>query len=107
MRSASASKQNPLDRSPPPDYTLSSGGTVLEDILVEIVANTRRELAERKEKVPLSELEAALNDRPPAQDFAASLIERKPVAVIAEVKKASPSAGLIRKHFDPVALART
>lgn len=79
----------------------------MEDILVEIVENTRRELSGRKQRVPLSELEAALKDRAPAQDFAASLVERKPVAIIAEVKKASPSAGVIRKDFDAVALART
>lgn len=78
----------------------------MKDILIEIVENTRRELAARKERTSLDELKAALGDVPPAQDFAASLLARKPLAVIAEVKKASPSRGLIRKDFDAVAIAR-
>ena len=78
----------------------------MEDILIEIVENTRREVAARKEGSPFFELKAAMRDMPPPQDFAASLLARKTVAVIAEVKKASPSAGLIRKDFDPVAIAR-
>ncbi|HUW57820.1 MAG TPA: indole-3-glycerol phosphate synthase TrpC [Planctomycetota bacterium] len=78
----------------------------MEDILVEIVANTRRELVERKERTPVSELEAALADAPPVRDFAAALLTKKPVGVIAEVKKASPSRGIIREDFDPVAIAR-
>jgi len=79
----------------------------MEDILLEIVANTRRELAARKYLAPLDDLKSAVRDVPPAGDFAAALLERKPVALIAEVKKASPSRGVLRKDFDPVAIART
>ena len=78
----------------------------MEDILETIVANTRRELAERKKRTPIAELEAKLTDAPPVRDFAAAITAKKPVSVIAEVKKASPSKGLIREDFDPVAIAR-
>jgi len=79
----------------------------MEDILVEIVENTRRELAARKYLTRLEELKSAVRDAAPAQDFAAALLAPRPVAVIAEIKKASPSRGVLRKDFDPVAIART
>jgi indole-3-glycerol phosphate synthase len=75
-------------------------------ILDRIVAEKRREVAERRARVGERELEARLDSAPPARDFRAALERRPEVAVIAEVKKASPSAGVIRADFDPVAIAR-
>ena len=53
------------------------------------------------------ELERRLADAPPVRDFRAALDVPGTVQVIAEVKKASPSAGVLRSDFDPVAIART
>jgi indole-3-glycerol phosphate synthase len=75
-------------------------------ILSRIVENKRREVAERKALAPRQELEARLGAVPPVRDFVAALTRAAGVAVIAEVKKASPSAGVLREDFDPVAIAR-
>lgn len=73
-------------------------------ILDDIIAARRADLATAQRAEPLS----ALRDRPgwalPRRGFAAALRARRP-AVIAEVKKASPSKGVIRADFDPVAIA--
>jgi indole-3-glycerol phosphate synthase len=78
----------------------------MSDILDRIVASKRRELADAKQHVPAAELERRLAQAAPPRDFRAAL-ERDPgIQVIAEVKKASPSAGVLRADFDPVAIAR-
>jgi indole-3-glycerol phosphate synthase len=74
-------------------------------ILDEIVATKRREVAEARARVPDPELERRLSQAPPARDFRAALERLGEVQIIAEVKKASPSAGLLRADFDPVAIA--
>lgn len=76
-------------------------------ILEEIVWAKDREISSARERLPLQQLKAQLAQLPPTRDFAAALRAacRKP-AVIAEVKKASPSKGVIREDFDPVAIAR-
>jgi len=81
-------------------------GTVLDRIL----ADKRLEVAQRKAARSLADLQAELRDQPPARGFVAALRDRAAAgeaAVIAEIKKASPSKGLIRADFDPVAIARS
>lgn len=76
-------------------------------ILDKIVATKRLEIEQAKAGRPIAELRARLADAPPVRDFFAALAAEGPIKLIAEVKKASPSAGLIRADFDPVAIART
>src|SRR6266511_2968221 len=76
-------------------------------ILDRIVASKRRELADARARLPAADLERRLAAAPPLRDFRAALEAPGGVQVIAEVKKASPSAGLLRADFDPVAIART
>ncbi|MFW6056017.1 MAG: indole-3-glycerol phosphate synthase TrpC [Chloroflexota bacterium] len=72
--------------------------------LGEIVAYTRTLVKRRKVELPLSFLQDEIERKPHALDLAAAL-SGNPVALIAEVKKASPSRGLIRSDFDHVAIA--
>jgi indole-3-glycerol phosphate synthase len=76
-------------------------------ILDQIVATKRLEIERAKEALPLVELRAQLQDAPPVRDFFAPLAAGGAIKLIAEVKKASPSQGLIRADFDPVVIART
>lgn len=75
-----------------------------------ILEHKRTEVAQRKAQRPLAEVEAQAAEQPPSRGFAAALRHKvaagKP-AVIAELKKASPSKGLIRADFDPEAIARS
>jgi indole-3-glycerol phosphate synthase len=81
----------------------------MSDILEKIAAYKRDEVAERKGRRSTSELEAAARAAAPTRGFRAAL-ERAhapgKLALIAEIKKASPSKGLIRADFDPPSLAR-
>jgi indole-3-glycerol phosphate synthase len=76
-------------------------------ILDQIVASKHRELVAARQWMPQEELEAQAADAPPARDFHAALGRPGPIQLIAEVKKASPSARIIRQDFDPVVIART
>lgn len=78
----------------------------MSNILDQIIATKRRELEAAKAARPASRLEAQLADAPPLRDFFAPLAVPGPIRLIAEIKKASPSAGVIRADFDPVAIAR-
>ena len=74
-------------------------------ILDRIVETKHREIEAAARKVSALELERRAGDAPPARDFTAAVGRAGAVRVIAEVKKASPSAGVIRPDFDPVAIA--
>lgn len=77
----------------------------MANILDEIVATKREEVAVSRPRVP--EWERQIRTLPPVRDFAAALRVPGEVRVIAEVKKASPSAGVLRVDFDPVVIAKT
>jgi indole-3-glycerol phosphate synthase len=74
-------------------------------ILDDIVAARRVDVANAKRTVPLAALEGCARYQEARRGFAAAL-RAHPPAVIAEVKKASPSRGVIRADFDPVAIAQ-
>lgn len=78
------------------------------DILDQIKAYKLDEIAARKAETPLSTLEAAAKEAGPTRGFAEALVQagKTGYGLIAEIKKASPSKGLIRSDFDPPALAR-
>jgi indole-3-glycerol phosphate synthase len=75
-------------------------------VLDQIVATKREEIAHAKAMLPEITLRHRLADAPPARDFFAAISAGPPVRLIAEVKKASPSKGVLREDFDPVAIAR-
>jgi indole-3-glycerol phosphate synthase len=75
-------------------------------ILERIVAAKRAEVARARTEVPLARVEAQARAAPRARDFVGALRARRP-AVIAEIKKASPSRGVLREQFDPAAIARS
>lgn len=74
--------------------------------LEEILLHKRREVEERKESLPLRELKRRVGLRSEKRFFREALKREKGVALIAEIKKASPSVGLIRKDFRPAELAQ-
>ena len=82
----------------------------MADILQRILAVKAQEISAAEARVPLAEMQALARAAAPARDFAGALRAKitagKP-AVIAEVKKASPSRGVLREQFDPAAIAAT
>src|ERR671923_229018 len=81
-------------------------------VLEQILHDKTDEVAEHRRRRPLAELRRLVQDLPPVRDFLAVLRAdgaqgKTSPRVIAEVKKASPSKGLIRPDFDPVAIAQT
>ena len=82
--------------------------TQASDILQRILRRKAEEVAERRARLPLAELRARLDEAPPPRGFAVALsrcIEAGRAAVIAEVKKASPSRGVLRADFRPADIA--
>ena len=75
-------------------------------ILDRILADNLEELESRKRSFPLKELQRVALERPTPLDFASALRGER-IQLIAEVKKASPSKGIIRSDFNPVEIART
>ncbi|MFO8153677.1 indole-3-glycerol phosphate synthase TrpC [Thioalkalivibrio sp.] len=88
---------------------MTAGSAQAPDVLQRILARKREEIDERSSLLARSELSALAAVAEPPRGFRAALLERidagRP-AVIAEIKKASPSRGLLREDFDPVAIAR-
>jgi indole-3-glycerol phosphate synthase len=79
----------------------------MSTILDKIVASKRREIEQAKAGRPEGALRDEAGAAPPARDFFSALAKPGPIRLIAEVKKASPSAGVIRDDFDPVDIAMT
>ncbi len=81
----------------------------MTDILRSIALYKRREIAQAKVRMPFETLERKAHDHDPPRGFVKAIEAKHAVnqlALIAEIKKASPSKGLIRADFDPPALAR-
>ena len=82
----------------------------LPDILEKIIKRKHVEIAERMATAPIAALQEQLAAAPAPRGFCEALRQRVAIgepAVIAEIKKASPSKGVIRENFDPAAIARS
>ena len=82
----------------------------MSDILNKINASKREEVATAQANKPLAQVKAEAEAQPVTRDFVAALrnkIAAEKPAVIAEIKKASPSKGILREHFEPAAIARS
>ncbi len=82
----------------------------LPTVLQKIIARKFEEVAERRARVSFAEVEALARTADAPRGFAAALqarVARREPAVIAEVKKASPSKGVLREHFVPAEIARS
>ncbi|MBI1348951.1 indole-3-glycerol phosphate synthase TrpC [bacterium] len=77
-----------------------------DNVLDRIVAHKRTEVAAAKSARPLESLQSQLHSAPPLWDFLGALQQAPYMGLIAEVKKASPSAGVIKANFDPLAIAQ-
>lgn len=78
-------------------------------VLDRIIERKRREVAEAKSRVPLEELRDRISELGRPRNFFRAVVDAPPqerTRVIAEIKQSSPSAGVLREDFDPVAIAR-
>jgi indole-3-glycerol phosphate synthase len=92
------------------EFAKYSAGLIISGmgILQDIISKKKQRLKDLQASVPLRELKAKITDRENPRDFRTA-VKRLPdesIKLIAEIKQASPSKGLIRKHFDHVAIAR-
>jgi indole-3-glycerol phosphate synthase len=78
----------------------------MSTILDQIVASKHREIAAARARLPEAALEVQLAAASPVRDFQAALDRPGEIRILAEIKKASPSTGVLRADFDPVAIAR-
>lgn len=78
-----------------------------QNVLATIIDHKRVEVEQAKRDRPAESLQDLIQSAPPVRDFAAALKADPDIGLIAEVKKGSPSAGIIRADFDPVTIART
>lgn len=72
-----------------------------------IITQTQIDLEERKREVPLTEIQRQASEQPRPRDLLETFKSRSQIHLIAEVKRASPSKGMLAPHIDPVELART
>lgn len=77
-----------------------------QDILTKIVAFKREEIARKKRKLSLDDLKIKLREIDPPRDFKKSVFGGKGVSIIAEIKRFSPSGGIIKRNLDPSKLAK-
>lgn len=75
-------------------------------ILADIILAKKLEVGAAKKVTPLADIKQEIDKLPPARTFASQLRRQDRVALIAEVKRRSPSKGLLRHHFDVPAIAR-
>ncbi|MDQ2781398.1 MAG: hypothetical protein M3Y26_02515, partial [Actinomycetota bacterium] len=83
----------------------ASSAVEVPSVLADIVAGVRADLDDRRRRTTLADLERRLDTVPPALDAESSLRSAAGIAVIAEVKRASPSRGDLAAIADPAALA--
>ena len=90
------------------EYAIPHKEAEPRNILEKIIWAKDREIEICKEKISLEELKSQIKDLPPTKNFSQALKNASKLpAVIAEIKKASPSKGVIREEFDPVSIANS
>jgi indole-3-glycerol phosphate synthase len=90
------------------EYQIKVPDSEPQHILEEIVWYKEREVAQMRDKLPLAKLQTQIKDLAPPLNFFTALQRGKTQpAVIAEIKKASPSKGVICENFDPVEIAKS
>jgi len=78
----------------------------MNNLLSTIIERTKYRIQIRKNKLPLETIQEKIPTLPPSRDFAAVLNDKQNINLICEVKKASPSKGLILKDYDPVKITK-
>lgn len=79
----------------------------MSNFLPQILQHKKQEVLRRKQQVSFAQLQSRLQESAPPLNFLEALNKEGEVAVIAEIKKASPSAGILREDFQPESIART